>query len=820
MEINYLDFVRQNIWAPHSKIRIKHFDLPRLTVNAVAVHNVSIMGNRIKLPGAGPYHVYMIGLADQSVFRIANQLFDRVNDRWFDIKDITVHNHVDIKIYTEAGHIIPADMVHLSVTDRSALLVAISVPNDIYKKIAERDLYMRVYHNASNHYEDTSENIVSLGGMISEVVDYTNILNAIGSEGSIATIDGQYVESHTYDDVEGKYFSLTHDPLMLTEHRFYLSDLPTFRRYKDDSLQYAIRMTSNISTIADKEDMDIYVCSETNGGLVVGRYYSPVKSKVRYVGDTHIAVSTEETQRLLSDLLEDNDVLPGKGSIVIVRKNTASQMKKVVESNYLIELDSRTDEGSELLMSNTTGSPDLWFYGDLENSQYTKLKACYDCLDFDVLVDTLGYDGVINAGASNVMSLHNGQTTVTLPFGLSENVTVLEYDNSGKLLHWHPHNAGPEYVIKSDPGVAATIEILTGVPEEQYIDSGQKHDYQVYRYTDGVGYTIVDNNDYHIADELPVSHDMEQFTLRYNNVLPVEQHVFSSDHINANGLIIDYRQEGEIPLGLRCGYVKAFLNRKPLVEGVDYHVLDGRVGICKNIDTQNEDSHEIVLFFVGMEVSNDKTEEVIDVGFIYHGGVGSNGKYLTHRSTQFEIVIDGSVVTKEKVKFLMDDPTPDSEHVDNGKPYHVRRTMNGTRIPTNVNMLPLYQQALRLTSNVSNYMTEHYPITLPASPSVRRQDYPCISNFYQLAIRRLLDETGPLPNTDVAMNAYLADIDNIINVDILGTSAHIEDDVTIIPTRDQYPVTVTVEQMTAINLLVNIHSPSLVDIEKYFIIGA
>lgn len=458
----------------------------------------------------------------------------------------------------------------------------------------------------------------------------------------------------------------------------------------------------------------------------------------------------------------------------------------VPEANRIQELYRLPSQRILAALRGTDSLVDVWRAANLEESQYIQFmsRPAKDLFPVgfntwdehpekddlqEVVGDLYGYHAAatILAGTPRRPAPLAGTQTpyVDLPWEHQRNGTVFEYDAEGELIDYHHHTAGRYYRPKSEE--CELIEALAGrgasgntVVGRDPVEVFDGYDFRVYVRNVSGGVPTSEWRDITFADDRDtygwfdyvstpqrwvwsIDNRLEgavrqsnAFVLYQLNLtkgsgqlqFSIEEKVYRQD-------IGDYeRQIAEIP----HGHYDLYLNGKALAEGVDYHIEWPRVVIYNLEYLVESPVQSVVVRGHGFCDQDLQRHPKAEVGFVQYGVLSYNHHYDIHTNKVLRVVVDGQYRHPDSVVFDEDSGTFRMQDVRNGAPYYIQAPF--------VNFREVYRDDFlarakddAIDRQISDYMTEYYPVTNPTNPDFIERPYRVISPFTQKLLHDIME---------------------------------------------------------------------------------
>jgi len=335
-------------------------------------------------------------------------------------------------------------------------------------------------------------------------------------------------------------------------------------------------------------------------------------------------------------------------------------------------------------------------------------------------------------------------------YGLTSNSTAYEYDADGLLIAYYNHTQGTKYTATNS--TCALVEQITGKTSDQIEEYYNQTpvtltdgvDYRFYtcgihnslpdgNWVDVTGsskYTVING----VATWLTDSSNTytlirgDSINLGYVVNLPLDNGIlkFSLDQtVFREGQTVS--QVMQIPMG----YLDLYLNKKALIEDLDYIVDFPEICIINKeyLVNPESDTQEITVRFTGHCNTDFSRDKRWDTGFIDHGLLSSNNKFDLRDDKVLRITIDGALYQRDELQFGETDAGVTAPDARNGFPYQIRDIVPAIQKYTGQDTYAYREPALAIDQAVSDYLTLKLPQAPFSNPNAIVAQYQVYSPF-------------------------------------------------------------------------------------------
>lgn len=716
------------------------------------------------------FHLYKIG----QVHPVLLTLFAKT-DRWVSLAQACVVGKNICDFYTRSGLQLARSQVWYQCTrDNNVILAVKKQPRTPYD-FNTLELYLRVYSNA---YFDSSRaalgnNFVDVQGGVMDSVPAILALQARWNTasalpgGAYGFVNGVKVGSISLVNVAvGDTAEFVYDSSIRRVIDYKLSDLPTFDSTLDSKGKYLLHYGGlDDASIDFLDDIDIFlVDSATQRGIYV---HKNAADTLRMLSHRDYAIPVAYVAAYLSHFEVDGALDMGTLYLRLHVRNSGYQRALILEHHRLNELYKLADADISAALLGVNAVVPVWQAQSLEMSDYVRIMRSPCCdITREMVQSAYGYHAAAKLAANTpqavtVNTRANGDVKIVmLPYLLTADSTVFEYDAQGLLLEWHRHVGGQTYLCRN--AQTATIEAVVGeggyTLDEVYNQSAtplvRDMRYRFYRapvvngdetsaWEDVTGSSVYGANA-GSANWLPdptyhtlVRSDRRFLLYRFSAAAPAGVLLFTLTSESARRGIRQMRNL-EVPLG----ELDVFLNRHSLVRGVDYFVQFPHIAIVNKeylVGNPQTTAQDIVVRFTGFCDAALKETPVGEFGFVQQGRLSVNHRFDIHDGRVSRIVCGGRLRTQGDLVFAEETQTYDFVNENNGAPYSVRDMVVPMRDLVDADTYVYRSQSLAVDKSVSDYLSTKLPEANPTGVNPLLGRYQVYSPFVCKIMYALLD---------------------------------------------------------------------------------
>lgn len=761
-----------NCWCNPSQDAHMILKPARLTAFGGAVRSWKSLWTSFNLPdNTNRYHIYSVG----QIHPLLINLF-ALSNQWKKVSESNMQTNTVTEIYTQKGIRIPVGTAYYIFTEESSLLFAIPRDSKLNWEFNAEEIYIRFYDNAyfeSNR--NTSAGIFVATKKITSTQDILDIQNLYNQKNALAGKVFCFINGYRRNNISllntavGDIVEFYQDPSVHATYSFTVSDLDTFDSVLDLKRKYLLHPDNNLGdNIYYQDDLDIYIL---NADQTKGVYYHKNNvDNLRMVTHKDYSVSQSVVSSYLNQHSDIFDVNTAKIEVNI--RKSGYQRPLVDEHRRIKELYRLPAQDIYDAMIGVDSTLDVWRADSLENSNYTKLmRSTFSNVTRELVKDSYGYNAIVKIAANPVLKtqVFSGQTVGLMPFKYLSNATVYEYDTNGVYLDKHYHANGEIYnCFNNNAGYLMVIHGTGGDTLDEYynvqtVALDQNYDYRFYSavkddvhpntvWTDvtGSGQYLIQNNTLTwlnmTTHDVLVRSNKKHLSKSFFMDPMAGTLVFNLSHIqDVDGVPTDSIMQ--IPMG----ELKVFLNGRPLVRGLDYHVKFPVVTIVNKEYTINANTTQqrIDYIFTGLCNSNLEFTTYAESGFIKNGYLSIDSRFNVRNDKANYITANGRLYTVDDLDFVEDSHEFVFNSALNGKPYCIEDAIVPIKSITSVDTYEFKQLSTVVDNAVSDYLTAKMPTPVIPELNPILSYYKLYSPFINKVTFALLD--GTINGADISV---------------------------------------------------------------------
>lgn len=846
----------KNVWCTPDQDRQVVFAPTRLTGPRGVNGTVSVAWSDLPLPDpTSVYHVFQIG-------QVSPALLNLMPDRgiWRLAAEHMKNEAMIIDIYLGNGMMLPRIETYILVTWTKNIIVAIKDQNPLFDLTKDQP-YIRLYSNA--FYDSPrdaalpSDHVDIFGARITSQQQALNLqrkMQQLQQQPGLVTayVDGWAVDSFNPFSVHnGQLVEFVYDSSVKRVEEWKISTLSSFTSTLDSLMKYILHYPGMGDSIIDYlDDVDFYVINRNQPGPV------PAFKGVYFHKNNPNAVrqlTHKDYSIVVPYLVEQAQNVPGWGdtSVLTIRahiRNSGYSRTLISDASRIEDLYRMPDVDLMGALSGTMSSLPIWKAAALEAAAYPAIMGLADPTQLTISQVEAAYGyGTISRilGDGPIQTVSNGGIPVIplLPYGLRQGSTMLEYDNTGKLLGFYYFLAGYAYTA-NNPN-CAWVEGIVGQGGSQ-LSTTHDINYQTldptrsYRYykcklvnnqpdgnwidtTGSADYVIVNNQVVWQLDPTiwvwQVRDDSTFLAYTYTMTPSDGRFLFSITSTEQwNGQLVNG------PMTIPPGQLTLFLNGHIMIENLDYTVQWPQVCINNKAflkyNTDGSVAQQVVTVigtgFCNTDLSRDLPE---DVGFVSYGEVSRNSYFNVRDDKVLRIGVNGGVYPRSLLEFSEDYPTGPMSNITNGVPYSVQTLVVPTLNNTDQNTYALLAPDKALSVSIEEYMTQY----LPDGPETPPDLIPNLYDIYSPFCAKVLFD---LMSGVINMAPYMGQYSDLTVKNALQAYTYLlpfdpclmtidRDHVNIHPHNLVTTVSLTIYQYTFLERAINVFLNNQVDLTKF-----
>ena len=804
-----IQYAVKNIWANRNLENNCIYKPKKLTTDLPRISFWEQRGQSVSLPDeSSRWHLYTLDTLSDSALGMYLGNFQG----WMSVDYLMNNDNKLITIYQSNGLVYPTTLCYLQRRYDGSLLLAVNADDFPSMLLGEEDIYFHVYSVDTADIEIHASFIKKS----SDIVDWVAKLSTYQQKDGFVTIyrnGNPAIEISASEINIGDYVEFIFDSSILHVNGFDVYDLESFVSTKMNERYYLIRNEDSINgndefRLLYRNDVQLFLVGNNGKGRLIHRNTNDTLFQVTH---QDLALKVSDVDWYLNDM---ESVDTTTKLIAVVRDDGQKQPLKERRLGYRVyELDQR------LINDNLLGqaaSITEWSADNLMGNEYNEmLMTDYYLLEGHSVYKSLGYhaaDYVLNKTPIDLSSvgkdIYSGGT-ITLPPSHRHSLLCLEYDN-GLLIHTNSQFGYEYYLPKTE---TKTLDLRCGGVSEEPIDVYEKRnikecvleDDRWYRFYKGRTNQLtgtVDKWEEATTDDYELVDNQFKWLVDYN----VYQTIIR-DSYYSRSITLTNSQEANtwitLPFNVSFAEVTAFINGYSLVEGIDYLLDWPNIAFIGKERYSLTEQAKIDLFLIGLPYNPTVLKSNKEVGFIKHGSISFDDKYLLKEWRNYRLVVDGRTYLLNEVTFA-EDLSVSSETFTNAKPYEwLKPTTYLSSREDERFVLSEKEKDDDLDVRVSNYLTLNKPQVKLDKPSLYPEHYIVFSTFMNALIKDL--NSGKLLikyediNTrtlDVLLNDYL----HLLPLDPCVNDTYLDWDVVIVePHQFTTPQTVSINTYQILN---------------------
>jgi hypothetical protein len=717
----------ENVWCkPYNDFRWL-ISPTRITKETGELYGVNSQGYSVRLPKMDTwFHVFHLGKLNHDAIGI-EYLFDQ----WIRIDRLVNHWGVLVKLYNELGRTFPLSYAWLRKQPNGNVLICLEMVTNQADFSHER-LFVRFYNSYftktesfnSDYASSVTGNVVRSDPVRTDMVNLFQSLQQRAGE-PIAYVNGWEVDVLTKDDIKmWDFVEVVYDGLAESIHYFDIKDLLSFYSDLDGKRKYLLHPPKQLDTIKFINDIEVSVL-EGNYGV---HYHQHRADSFRQV--THNDYSLDTSR--ISTYVENSDLFSDSTNMTLKVTVHRSGMDRPIiwEDNRIHELYKLSDNDIVKSMAGMDSHIPEWRASHLEQSAYNRIMASsYQSIDNQIATDCYGYNAIArySSGSPVYTEVVGGELVAKLSPFHARKCTAFEYNSDGHLLGYYHHTGKVDAYYRCQHQNCHLVETVEGHGGKvlDIIESNEPYvpehgvNYRVYTNkllsgTPSFEYEDITDSDKYGKDEsgkliwnldltrrLPVIWTDKTFLLYEFDHDIYDGHIkFSIDHWTDEN---NYR-----PLKMEPETLEIWLNRRFLVEGVDYHVVWPQVVICnkKYLEGTGDERHNVNIVVRCRGLADKR--RIPKTGFVVNGLLSNNSVYDVRDDKPLHISMGGSVCHRGEIMFREDAHVGATDKY-NGLPYSVNDPTVPLRGLTVSDTYDIRDKSRDLDGRIEDYLTNKLP---------------------------------------------------------------------------------------------------------------
>lgn len=772
----------ESVWCTPTQDRQSIFALAKISRFGGIYTSITVMWRSYPLPEAGKlYHVYQIGNIQPRHLGFTTPARAGV---WTRISDVCKNEKLIVDLYNVDGVQSPRFAAWYTITDDNDLILAVEHNPIVPIDLSTETLFLRVYSNAyyNSLRQDASVDFIDVQGGVCRSTDNILAIQQAYETSKARGVTYAFVNGLLVDTIGlltvnvGDLVEFVYDGSIYAVVDLPIASLPQFDSTLDSKRKYLLHPPATIKTnITYQDDIDVFLYHPTGGGRFKGIYYHRNQTDaLRQVTHADYAISIPYLNSYANSQPSWGDI--GNLTVRLHLRKSGYRRSLVNEANRIKELYKLPDADILPAMVGVDATVPEWRAATLEASAYVQvMRSSPPEITAALVQAAFGYNSMSQylAPTPQFTKSISGQNLVDIPVNLQFRSTVYEYDFNGDLLGWYQHVLGSTWrTVNFDTHL---VEIITGFGltrlDERYGQTGAtldaNLDYRMYTcnmlagipdnkwtdVTDGSLYVVSGNgltwlNDPHTTYNMVRSN---RDFLAYDLQLPLQSGVLRFTLASEQNRTGNW---ASTLMQIQMGELDLFMNRKALVEGIDYIVKFPEIVIFnkKFIDPELA-TQKITVRFCGHAKADMSRAVLGDVGFVQHGVLSNNTRFDIRDDKVLHINVGGAVRDRSELEFAEDHNGVNVPGVADGTPYVIRDIVVPLRGTINAKTYVLRDVALLTDKHVSDYMT----LKLPAPTFTEISSIPELYPVYSPFCSALIDDLKSGLLIDQRMNGQYND---------------------------------------------------------------
>lgn len=766
----------------------------RVTPDYGAHGTVPLFRRDVVLPeNRKTYHVYNIGHVYPALVALLQKRRNWAPERWVRIDKYMNEVSIYIELITQAGLQLARSKSWYMFTKENALIYATEVDKRFPVDLNEEKVFFRLYDNAyfqSSHKEDSAVDFIHTEGIdvkdVASLVAIREKYREMAAKPGLSTVwkNGTLVSDISAATVAiGDYVEFVHDTSFKKRVIFPLPALESFNSTLDNEYKYLVHYEgSSDNTIDYIDDIEFEVTYLDRHGRWRGRSYPClVEMSKRMLTHRDYSVPVPFVTYICDKIMESDESAPRNYSqyrLHLKIRKSGYLRNLVYEANKISELYKLTDQQVVSCMTGHLSSVPFWHAAWLEESMYVKIMGMKRSqITTEMVEKAYGYNSLAKSFADSPIKLRKVGTNYQcdLPYGLSFNATIYEYDENGHYLGNYRKTSGTIYVAQNPS--CRLIEGIVGFGQlnhsVQYgidnLDVPHDRPYRVYMSflesgeSNGQWEDITGTGRYRVEDGKLIWNETQ-----YNQLICIksDETYYSGDYdlefvggVLSVDLVERVNWFGESRLQtipFPGGDIDVILHGRSLIKGLDYKVQWPKIIINNRDfirDAELGTKQRIHVRMTGFCSEDMKLRCIEDFGFIEHGLLSENHRYDVRDDKVLRITVGGSTKHRDDLRFAESGYGEDKLNASNGTPYQVKdMVVSMFGLSDGETSYSLREKSLAVDNVVSDFMTRHLDYR-------EREDLVAIPNRYRLVspfFSRIIYLTTSVYTND-QVNAALTD---------------------------------------------------------------
>lgn len=784
-----VDHARLNAWcSPNQDLQV--ILKPKRISNPRGVFNKTPhLWGSIPLPTQQDrYHLYQVGQLHPSLLG----LFPG-RKVWHSLAYVMGLESLFADVYVNNGKHLSRAETWVLVTDEQNLLIAVKDQPRI-AILKTEPLYVRLYSNAffsSDRADGVVHKIECKARRWTTIEDAALFKQDYQEHQALhghtfLYINGVYVHNFTPGGLQpGDMMEFVYDSTVKAVIDFPLDELPTFDSILDTKHKYLLHYPGpqvGGEIIDYRDDVDVYLIKKAVVGAQTrwdGLYFHKNQNDAfRMVTHRDYSATVSYAQGYVGQVAGWDTI--DQLTFRIFLRHSGFARPLINEHHRIKELYKLDEMDIGQAMVGVDATVDVWKAENLENSRYVRMMSLdWTEINNDLVQYGYGYNAIAKLIAEAPLPVEDfhGQRQITLPYGLTYDSTMFEYDSQGRLLEYHRHVAGPEYypvnpntaivegiVGSGSESISATFGSATSILNPAYnyryylapiVGGVVQHDSWEDVTGDTSKYSMIGNTLYWGVNPIffATCVKSDKDFLAYDLTLSPENGLLK---FSIDGTATYPSGSARGVMYIPVGKLDLWLNGRALIENLDYFVTWPEVVIVNKAYLVPGATQEITVRATGF-CNSDMTRTVDDeAGFVKYGLLSRNDRFDLRDDKVMRIIVGGATIMRNALLFSEDDDGLYMENIPNGTPYIIEDLVVPLRNLTEEDTYSLRALSLSVDQAVSDYLTLKLPESDPVDPDVIVDKYSIYSPFASTVMHDLIngvidltDFKGQYSNMDV-----------------------------------------------------------------------
>lgn len=794
MNRTIFQYAIDQVWCSPSQDNSVIIKPARISPSSGSGNVVTVMGRRLALPTQlDRYDVYQVGALYPSILGLNDYNPSFTQETWISFEQAIRETDLIVQIYNQYGLEIPKAFAYYCLTRERNLIFCVKRLPEFGLIYPEDNIYFRFYTNA---FFVSERSVVGLDGTYSKAIQPTTVsqISNFGAEVTNYKLKPGYtlcfVNGLLRQDINistvmaGNIAEFIYDSSIKKVVKFPLDGLQSFTSTLDGEYKYLMAYNHTENDVIDfQDDVDFWVVHKELAnpnnyhGLYLGRN-SP--EAIRMVTHREYSIKVFDVQQIkekLRSILELPAILDSNVQILMIVRKAGFARNLIKDSSRLFELYKLGYQERISAMIGQNASMSEWTAAALENNAYMALmREKYENITMGLVQDALGYNGIskLLADSPKKAEIHSSSKSCILAPGVQVGSSVFEYGANGELLDVVNHLTGERH-YSTHPD-ASVFEILTGHNGEDpsvYFSTTsfvleENVEFRLYRTQIVAGVwqenwrDVTESEEYTVAtgainivsvnvNTMYMLRTSKKFLCRSFQLFPVGGNYFFSLTERVNRGLGFYDHFVAVP----PKHIKVFLNKKPLVENVDYIVKFPNIYIISKkhlVNPYTSVGQDIVVACHGFCDNDCLYRPDFDSGFIEHGFLSNDGEYDLRDDKVLSTIVDGKFIHPEDLLYSEEHTGVSVANALNGVPYQITNSDVAIWGLEGLTATEFRNKARVIDRKVKGIMTALKPQPPRGDLMVIPQRYELFSPFFQRIIFELVNNNIPEADINNATN--------------------------------------------------------------------